>query len=63
MVLCASLFSQLVALFNKSQFYHLVKNHGAVRYAKGYSSWFIVVKCFIVMCFPVLEALTVVNLT
>src|SRR4030042_760858 len=39
MVLCASLFSQLVALFNKTQFYHLVKKHRAERYSKGYSSW------------------------
>ncbi len=39
MVLCASLFSQLVALFNKTQFYHLVKNHRAEQYSKGYSSW------------------------
>jgi hypothetical protein len=39
MVLCASLFSQLVALFSKSQFYHLVKKHRAERYSKGYSSW------------------------
>jgi hypothetical protein len=39
MVLCASLFSQLVALFNKTQFYHLVKKHKAERYSKGYSSW------------------------
>jgi hypothetical protein len=33
MVLCASLFSQLVALFSKSQFYHLVKEHRAERYS------------------------------
>jgi hypothetical protein len=39
MVRCASLFSELVALFNKSQFYHLVKNHRVERYSKGYSSW------------------------
>jgi hypothetical protein len=39
MVLCASLFSQLVALFNKSQFYHLVRKHRAERYSKGCSSW------------------------
>jgi hypothetical protein len=39
MVRCASLFSQLVALFNKGQFYHLVKEHGAERYCKGFSSW------------------------
>ena len=39
MVLCASLFSQLVALFSKSQFYHLVKEHRAERYCKGFGSW------------------------
>jgi len=39
MVLCASLFSQLIALFNKTEFYHLVKEHRAERYSKGYSSW------------------------
>ena len=39
MVRCASLFSQLVALFNKSQSYRLVKNYRAERYSKGYSSW------------------------
>ena len=39
MVRCASLFSQLVALFNKSQFYRVVKHHRAERYSKGYSSW------------------------
>jgi hypothetical protein len=39
MVLCASLFSQVVALFNKSQFYHLVRKHRAERYSKGCSSW------------------------
>ena len=39
MVRCASLFSQLVTLFNKSQFYHLVKEHRAERYGKGFSSW------------------------
>jgi hypothetical protein len=39
MVRCASLFSQLVALFSRGQFYHLVKEHRAERYGKGYSSW------------------------
>src|SRR4030042_46560 len=39
MVRCASLFSQLVALFNKGQFYHLVKEHPANRYSKGFGSW------------------------
>jgi len=39
MVRCASLFSQLVALFNRSMFYNLVVKHKAERYCKGYSSW------------------------
>jgi hypothetical protein len=39
MVRYASLFSQLVALFSKPKFYGLVRNHGAERYSKGYSSW------------------------
>lgn len=39
MVRCASLFSQLVALFSRVQFYQLVSKHGAERYSKGYSSW------------------------
>jgi hypothetical protein len=39
MVRCASLFSQLVALFSRVQFYQLVVEHGAERYCKGFSSW------------------------
>jgi len=39
MVRCASLFSQLVALFHRGQFYGLVIKHRSERYAKGYSSW------------------------
>jgi hypothetical protein len=39
MVRCASLFSQLVALFNKGQFYHLVREHRSERYCKRFSSW------------------------
>ena len=39
MVRCASLFSQLVALFGRIQFYQLVVKHGAERYCKGFSSW------------------------
>lgn len=39
MVRCASLFSQLVALFSRSHFYQLVRKHGAEHYSKGYSSW------------------------
>jgi len=39
MVRCASLFSQLVAFFNRGQFLHLVVKHRAERYSKGYSSW------------------------
>jgi hypothetical protein len=39
MVRRASLFSQLVALFRRQQFYGLVIEHGAERYSKGFSSW------------------------
>jgi len=39
MVRCASLFSQLVALFSRGQFHHLVKKHRAERYSKGFGSW------------------------
>jgi hypothetical protein len=39
MVRCASLFSQLVALFSRNHFYQLVRKHGAEDYSKGYSSW------------------------
>jgi hypothetical protein len=39
MVRHASLFSQLVALFNRGQFHSLVFRHRAERYAKAFSSW------------------------
>jgi Domain of unknown function (DUF4372)/Transposase DDE domain len=39
MVRCASLFSQLVALFSRTHFYQLVIRHQAEHYSKGYSSW------------------------
>ena len=39
MVRCASLFSQLVAVFSRAEFCRLVKEHRAERYSKGYSSW------------------------
>jgi len=39
MVRCASLFSQLLGLFNRQKFYELVLEHNAERYSKGYSSW------------------------
>jgi hypothetical protein len=39
MIRRASLFSQLVALFRRQQFYGLVIEHGAERYSKGFSSW------------------------
>jgi hypothetical protein len=39
MVRHASLFSQLVALFNRGQFHSLVFRHKAERYAKAFSSW------------------------
>ena len=39
MVRHASLFSQLVAIFNRNQFHNLVFRHKAERYSKGYNSW------------------------
>jgi hypothetical protein len=39
MVRQASLFSQLVALFHRGQFFNLVYRHQAERHAKGFSSW------------------------
>ena len=39
MVRQASLFSQLVALFHRGQFFNLVFRHQAERCAKGFSSW------------------------
>ncbi len=39
MVRHASLFSQLLALFNRQRFYELVHRHGSERYAKGFSCW------------------------
>ena len=39
MVRHASLFSQLVALFNRQRFYELVHRHRSERYAKGFNSW------------------------
>lgn len=39
MVRHASLFSQLVALFNRGQFHSLVFRHKAERYCKGFNSW------------------------
>ena len=39
MVRHASLFSQLVGLFNRQRFYELVYRHRSERYAKGFSSW------------------------
>jgi len=38
MVRCASLFSQLLGLFNRRKFYELVLEHNAKRYSKGYGS-------------------------
>jgi hypothetical protein len=35
----ASIFSQLVALFSRTQFHQVVREHRAERYSKGYSSW------------------------
>jgi hypothetical protein len=39
MVRHASLFSQLVAIFNRGQFHSLVLRHKAERFSKGCSSW------------------------
>ena len=39
MVRHASLFSQLVGLFHRGQFFNLVFRHQAERYAKGFGSW------------------------
>jgi hypothetical protein len=39
MVRHASLFSQLVSLFNRQRFYEFVYRHRSERYAKGFSSW------------------------
>lgn len=39
MVRHASLFSQLVAFFRRSEFHNLVFRHNAERYTKGFSSW------------------------
>jgi hypothetical protein len=39
MVRCSSLFSQLIAIFNRKQFYRLVINHKSERYSKGFNSW------------------------
>jgi len=39
MVRCASLFSQLLALFSRQEFYRLVVKHRAEHYSKGYNSW------------------------
>ena len=39
MVRHASLFSQLLALFSRQEFYRLVVKHRAERYSKGYNSW------------------------
>ena len=37
MLCCASLFSQVVNLLSRREFYQLVIAHGAERYSKGYS--------------------------
>ena len=39
MVKHASLFSQLIAVFNRNHFYRLVMKHNAERHAKGFNSW------------------------
>ena len=39
MVRCGSLFSQVLSLVDRHEFYRLVMSHDAERHAKGYSSW------------------------
>jgi len=39
MVRHASLFSQLIALFDRKKFYQLVYRHHSERYAKRFTSW------------------------
>jgi len=39
MIRHASLFSQLIALFNRQKFYELVFRHKSERYSKGFNSW------------------------
>ena len=39
MIRQASLFSQLVAIFNRNEFNRMVKKHGSERYSKGFESW------------------------
>ena len=39
MVRHASLFSQLIAMFDRQIFYELVYRHRSERYAKGFNSW------------------------
>jgi hypothetical protein len=39
MIRHASLFSQLVVLFNSTQFHNLVFRHKAERYCKGFDTW------------------------
>jgi len=39
MVRYASLFSQIIAVFNRRQFYQPALKHNSKRYAKGYNHW------------------------
>ena len=39
MIKHASLFSQLIAFFNRNKFQFLVLQHNAERYSKGFSCW------------------------
>jgi hypothetical protein len=39
MVRCASIFSQLISLFHRQDFYSLVRKYKAERYSKGFHSW------------------------
>jgi hypothetical protein len=39
MVFHVSIFSQMIALFNRNKFHRIVSKHDAERYSKGFSSW------------------------
>ena len=39
MVKHASLFSQIIAIFNRGQFYQLVSKYEAEKHSKGFDSW------------------------
>lgn len=39
MIKCASIFSQLLSLFPRGEFYHLVSQHNAEKWSKGFTCW------------------------